>query len=190
MANESKYAKQIHRLRAGPRPPSSIWPRTVYKTDGTSQRHYFPFLDLPRELRDLIYEYALVAKDGIHIHAVRVAAPSLERFHRWLPISRTLVQHRTVHNYFQRLRRFPRGPRHAPSQVIYSPRKLTYESDFAQDLNVQIFSVSRQIYEEASRIFYGGNTFDFGSQSNDKELSLVTCYLFLTDRPALALAHL
>ncbi|KAF2817376.1 uncharacterized protein BDZ99DRAFT_513616 [Mytilinidion resinicola] len=170
MANESKYTRQLSRLRRGPRQPSSIWPRTVHKTDGMLQRQYFPLLDLPRELRDLIYEYALVAKDGIHIRAV----PPVPNGR--LPICRSPTKRRSIlYNGYSKYHEC----HFDVTYEFYAPKGPHDVCDLS------IFLVNKQVYAEASKIFYSQNIFDFCPEM-DEDRSFSTCHLFLMDRPTSA----
>lgn len=192
MANESKYARQLSRISSGSSKLARIWPRTVWKADGSrvvyetdgsttkyrvdGSREYFRFLDLPRELRDIIYEFALVAQDNIQIRAVGVSRrPAAEDYD--LPTCQRLFRSRLVHRL------------HSTFGVTY---ELNPQDGQQEGLNLQTFQLSKQVHREASKIFYGSNTFEFCPHGDlkENEFSNLVGYLFLSDRPPLALANI
>ena len=183
------------------------------------------FLDLPREIRDRIYEH-LVVQGTIpissseqflhtsygqlrHVHADRRSSFGLCCCNdcareRGNAIIRSNMKRTTRHtstesyNYLQN----SKGTRIKKLQQSYGQPK-TETSGFATGFrdklikldgrNLDIFLASRQIYHEASAVFYSCNQFDFACWEDGYwcySQSLVNALGFLLDRPKHALAHL
>lgn len=147
-------------------------------------------LKLPREIRDLIYEFALV-RDVILIE--RGAATISEgtashspEFYRRLTKSHPLTRSRT-HRRMWLIPRFDLGltsytcdPEDPPSHVQMT-YQLTDQCDGQpQDrINICLLQTCQQVYHEARKVFYGKNRFRFPTAE-----CIPTAFAFLCDRPA------
>lgn len=133
----------------------------------------FELAKVPRELRDKIYEAALVR----YVIVVTTTEPNRENDSRstWQDtrdplIARPGVDGAGVHD----------------ENVTYSYKLQASQND-APILN--LFHTSRQIYTECWPIFYKHNMFDF-SNSKTTFTAASMCLAFLNDRPQPALQHI
>ncbi|KAL1623573.1 hypothetical protein SLS56_008277 [Neofusicoccum ribis] len=140
----------------------------------------FSLLDLPRELRDVIYEQMLV-RDRIAIkpgypwgdkakgNPGRFDLRARERQRTMYALTRTdSLKFRSYEERKEGSRSYKTWP------------------------NLNIFLTNRQVYDESSSIYYEKNTFAFVGtyiQANEV-LSVSACHAFLQDRPHLALQRL
>ncbi|KAL1386601.1 hypothetical protein HDK64DRAFT_190954, partial [Phyllosticta capitalensis] len=125
-------------------------------------------LQLPRELRDRIYEYALIV-GVVPIEPVRCnnREDPQRRHCMQMPLR---YSSRPVHQ--RTIRRDP------GTQAM-----LTYElARFSQQAPITVFQTCRQIYQESSEIFYSKNQFFFDCR--DDGLSIPMAVSFFRDRPA------
>ncbi|KAK8207060.1 hypothetical protein IWZ01DRAFT_574889 [Phyllosticta capitalensis] len=126
------------------------------------------FFQLPQELRDRIYEYALIV-GVVQIEPVRCDDRQHTQRRHFLQ-SPLRCSSRPVHQ--RTIRRDP-GMR----------AMLTYElARFSQQAPIAIFQTCRQIYQESSEIFYSKNQFFF--ECRDDGLSIPMAISFFRDRPA------
>jgi len=155
------------------------------------------FLQLPREIRDLIYAHALV-RDVIPIEcAVTRPSPSRPRvqgaadrvdYTNDLYLLRASWKHRRVWSIPSSdiLWHFFDGDPNPPTSVY-----MTYQigdgtgENAMISLDVGLFQTCKQVYAEASKVFYGNNVFSFTS-----DFRILTAFAFLCDRPAASLLHI
>ena len=150
-------------------------------------------LELPRELRDLIYEFVLVC-DVIPIQRAASALDNIPEetrkrcpeFYRQVeltyPLRRARAHRRTwaIPRFDIRAYSSRYDPRDLPSDV-----QMTYQLEDDCDepsthkFELRLLQTCRQIYHEASEVFYGKNLFSF----TDTE-AIPTAFAFLCDRPA------
>lgn len=140
----------------------------------------FRLLDLPRELRDMIYEH-MVVRGTVYIIPGQCWKPEQKKQNghpRCRPQLHTRQVHRTT---FLRT--------YNTSHGYYS-----YDDPHHTDVdrvNVSVFLANRQVYLEASAIYYKKNIFYFANQSPDEDvLSVPACYAFLADRTPHAMRSL
>lgn len=160
------------------------------------------FLLLPAELRSLILEHLLV-QDLISIEcAVASARPPTngaseysfeEEISKVYPLKVLCINRRLWSvpafdlGYTTDSRALPSrtGLRsHGDAAIIHMTYQLAHHpSDTPQDrLGLNILRVSKQMYNEASEIFWGCNIFSFTS-----DFRIATAFAFLCDRPAASL---
>ncbi|KAL0264920.1 hypothetical protein SLS55_000874 [Diplodia seriata] len=131
----------------------------------------FRLLDLPRELRDMIYERMFI-RNPVFITQGECWGPGQKKRNnrsRWSP---------QLHSRQIRRTTFLNPPARYWS---YDDPHLT---DVEPSGNVNVFLSNRQIYQEASAVYYKNN-FCFMD-----EFSVPACYTFLMDRTPHALKHL
>lgn len=129
------------------------------------------FLNLARELRDMIYELLIVYKDpedtAITLCEVSELRSARRQRHTFLAFD-------------------------CPYEI--QQQAMSYEaqvdSDILQRPSLSILKVNRQIYHEAATTFYSKNHFSFRSFVRWKDLSILTFRAFLTDRSHYALANI
>ncbi|KAF2827575.1 hypothetical protein CC86DRAFT_276114, partial [Ophiobolus disseminans] len=156
------------------------------------------FLQLPRELRDLIYENVLV-KDIIPIEcAVTRQSPSLpyRRGSGNPPLNWTdevyLLRASWVHRRVWSVPAFDIdlglfNDNHSLPDSVYMTYQIEKETG-NQEMNcvgINLFQVCKQIYEEASKMFYSRNVFSFTS-----DFRIPCAFAFLCDRPAASLRNI
>jgi hypothetical protein len=141
-------------------------------------------LELPREIRDLIYGYVVVC-DVIAIESAAVlldatASRSAVELDKTYPLRR-LRAHRRVWYV----------PRFDIASAAYDSRdgltniQMTYQlaipadTPSSQKIEIRLLQTCRQIYHEARKVFYGQNLFGFTAN-----FSVPTAFAFLCDRPA------
>lgn len=130
------------------------------------------FLDLARELRDMIYELLLVYKDPKDT-AIMLCEVSRLRFAR--------RQRDTFVAY--------EGPDDIQQQLMSYEAQI--DSDLLQRSSLSILKVNRQIYHEAAATFYSKNHFSFQSFPRWEGLSSILTFLtFWTDRSDYVLANI
>jgi hypothetical protein len=109
----------------------------------------FPFLELPGEIRNMIFKFALMDAE----HSVRFKAGTSKHD------GRTLVRQ------WKRARPGPADLDDIPGQTKGSLMKtgIFYRpySGYRKSFDVHIFQICRQIGDEAASIFYGSNMFTF-----------------------------
>lgn len=139
----------------------------------------FRLLDLPRELRDMIYEH-MVVRGTVFIMLADCWKPGQKK-RNGHPLSwqcDTRPVHRTA--YMRTLN----------SDGGYYTYEGPEYTDF-DHVNVSIFRANRQLYLEASAIYYKKNTFYFSNTSSCMHIvSVPACYAFLVDRTPHALRNL
>jgi hypothetical protein len=150
----------------------------------------FPFfLRLPREIRDLVIEHILV-RDTIPIECA-IAKPSSTRVPRIFDELNNIYPLRSPHAH-RRLWSMPMfdmnldytdSNRDKP-MVIYMTYQIAHQngSSSSHRLNLSLLQVSKQVYAEASKIFYRNNIFSFTG-----DYRIPTAFAFLCDRPATSL---
>lgn len=165
------------------------------------QEHESPptsrLLHLPREIRDLIFEYVLV-KVAIPIEcAITKASSTRTRGIDGWDLPKDIKEvfplmvpwaHRRVWSVpaFDIAMGYSDNDRHSPSAV-----QMTYQiqreigGKKAEGAHISLFQVCRQTYAEANEIFYGKNTFSFTS-----DFRIPTAFAFLCDRPPHSLRHI
>ncbi|KAF2144434.1 uncharacterized protein K452DRAFT_316431 [Aplosporella prunicola CBS 121167] len=113
------------------------------------KRKIFPFLKLPRELKDMIYEHVLRDSEGINL------------------VNKTKQYRRTVqrvHNfdeYRKLLQRKQRLQKHRHCCGSRRLHQLPSETEGVKPLALQLLVTCRQIHDEALPILYGSNAFTF-----------------------------
>jgi hypothetical protein len=151
------------------------------------------FLELPREIRDLIYEHVLV-RDVIPIECAITTVPA-NMIHGQK--SRT-VSDELINTYPLKTPRIRRRIWSVPTFDFFLSSHLnrglpenismTYQianiSGVTTDSGtwLQLLQACKQIYEEASKVFYGSNVFSFTA-----DFRIPTAFSFLCDRPAASL---
>ncbi|RMZ70512.1 zinc ion binding [Pyrenophora seminiperda CCB06] len=150
-------------------------------------------LELPRELRDMIYEFVLV-RDVIPIQRAAAALgyiPEESRnrcpeFYRQVtltyPLRKTCAHRRTwaIPRFDLRVSSSRYDPRDLPTDVQMTYQlEDDYDVPWAYKFDLRLLQTSRQIYEEAREVFYSKNLFSF----TDTE-AIPTAFAFLCDRPA------
>jgi hypothetical protein len=155
----------------------------------TKAQKPFPLLQLPRELRDRIYEYALV--DGQDL-AISIGS-TRKRYDLW----------RNEEPPFQKkYSDFISDPIHRTSfACTLERRNFTYVNgnglacfemkvsawdEIRSEPELSLFHTNRQCYQEASDIFYSKNLFSFDVGLD----SLACCLAFLKDRPTRAMRQI
>jgi len=152
-----------------------------------SQVDYFPLMKLPRELRDKIYEAALV-RDVVRIEAMECQSPAMQPPRFSPTYLRRAVRNRSV-------------LQHIESE--YNTRAVTYQAyhrriddegyvhidNLPHDFpNLALFFVNPQLYQECCSTFYSKNVFSFEPSSDlDSFGPAQACLWFLKDRPPVAL---
>ena len=114
--------------------PSSLH---LFSGNGNSLLKQFPLMDLPREIRDLIYEACLAFDGAIFVKDKREEPRTMQTCRSYS------FEHR------QREEGFDRGMVSVESSATAQGRKLFY--------------VSKQIHDEAVPVFYRKNTFELTS---------------------------
>ncbi|USP73086.1 uncharacterized protein yc1106_00360 [Curvularia clavata] len=147
-------------------------------------------LVIPREIRDLIYEYVLV-RDVILIERAAATVPEsaiirspefYKRFAQSYPLTRKRVHRRVwlIPRFDLGLPCYKDDPELPPSAV-----QMTYQLNSQCDLShqdrieINVLQTCQQIYHEAREIFYNKNVFRFKAAE-----SIATTFAFLCDRPA------
>jgi len=146
------------------------------------------FLDLPREIRDCIYELILV-RDTIPIECAitntRFPQGSGEPEYCAVPPLRAPRAHRRLWQIpaFDMDLEYPSNDHTAP-KTIHMTYQISKEPTLASlgGLNLCLLQVSKQVYTEGSKIFYGNNIFSF-----TQDFRIPTAFSFLCDRPAASL---
>ncbi|XP_014551263.1 hypothetical protein COCVIDRAFT_42393 [Bipolaris victoriae FI3] len=150
-------------------------------------------LQVPREIRDLIYEYVLV-RDIILIERAAATVPEITakqcpEFYRQLRQSYPLTHIRS-HRRVWAIPRFDIGlpsfkddPELPPSHVQMT-YQITRQSSlpFGEQIGIHLLQTCQQIYHEARDIFYAKNVFGFKTVEG-----IPTAFAFLCDRPAKSL---
>jgi hypothetical protein len=143
-------------------------------------------LQLPREIRDLIYEYMLVRDaipiDGAITKPISTNVPdNFEELYSCCQLRAPRVH--------RRLWPMPAFDIHLEDSPSFKNRSftvyMTYQ--FSKSIsttsepspNLHILQTNKQIYTEASKIFYGCNVFSFTG-----DFRIPTAFAFLCDRPA------
>lgn len=131
------------------------------------------FLNLPRELRDSIYQASLVSLDNVDISEVNIDMR---------PLNPDLKL---------KLRGTWRGEIVDPEEEnILDPVAMTYQMSFTsrvENLSLNLFLVNRQIYSESRQVFYEQNRFRF---SDYYLTGIPACLAFLFDRPQGSLRYI
>jgi hypothetical protein len=146
-------------------------------------------LQLPREIRDLIYEHMLVrdaiAIDGAITKPTSSSVPdNFEELRSCYPLRAPRVH--------RRLWPMPAFDMNLEAPNSYKNRSftvyMTYQFDkqkpstFETGPNLNMLQTNKQIYTEASKTFYGSNVFSFTG-----DFRIPTAFAFLCDRPATSL---
>jgi hypothetical protein len=144
------------------------------------------FLQLPREIRDLIYEHMLV-RDIIPIECAMTRTSTSDLPNAFNYISSAYPLHAArIHRRIWPIPAFdisidPSDRPRDRSPTIY----LTYQlakADLGSSINLNILQANHQVYTEATKVFYGSNIFSFTS-----DFRIPTAFAFLCDRPAASL---
>ena len=155
----------------------------------TKTQKIFPLLQLPRELRDRIYEYALVDCQDL---AISIGS-TRKRYNVW---------ENEEPPFQKRYSDFISDPVHRTSFACpVERRNFTYVNgtglacfemkgfawdEIRREPELSLFHTNRQVYQEASEIFYSKNLFSFEVGVD----SLACCLAFLKDRPTRALQQI
>ena len=149
---------------------------------------HFRFLQLPREIRDLIYEFALV-RGTISIHCAVTKAPKSR-----LAVGGEVGFCEALYQDYRLLHPLTyRGTWSVPLDGFAVPETdfqldsnkvhMTYQLDSSMSrgerVHLHILQACRQIYSEAIEILYGKNIFSFS-----EDFCIPTAVAFLRDRPA------
>lgn len=136
---------------------------------------YFPFLDLPRELRDMIYAVMLVRGD-VKCIARKVTTDST------LSVKSSKIPVKQRGTFIASLHR-------NEGTIEY---KMSYKIRTRSDLSdyISIFLINNQVYHEATRIFYLRNKFCFPGVLHYRRLPPSVCCAFLQDRTSYTLGYI
>jgi hypothetical protein len=142
------------------------------------------FLHLPREIRDLIYSHMLV-RDFIPISCAMTKTSSSDAFDD-LSTSYPLFNPR-LHRRFWPIPAFDMDLDSSNNNARHRDRSvyMTYQLDKTSlntGLNLGVLQTSHQVYNEASKVFYGCNVFSFTA-----DFRIPTAFAFLCDRPGKSL---
>lgn len=148
-------------------------------------------LELPREIRDLIYDYVLV-RDVIPVQCAavlsEVAASRSPGICRQLDKNYPLRRIRATRRIWY-IPRFDIGLTSAANDSGELRNiQMTYQLGMPSDMlsshriEIRLLQTCRQIYHEARKSFYGKNLFSFTA-----DFSVPTAFAFLCDRPATSL---
>jgi len=133
---------------------STAWPEHVFKPDSSLKRCFFPFLELPQKLRDLIYTFALV-RDTICIIANQESF--LGCGHNTIT-SYSVKYERTLRNLVCSRSTWVTSFDHRDARLPFSYEYLPHAD--CNLSNLRLFYTKRQIYRESLSIFYSSNLFD------------------------------
>lgn len=164
--------------------------------------HHFRVLGLPREIRDVIWEQALVRRSKIYIAFTSLSqfpavGPVVKR-RAWLRYKRRYGPEQIVGSYFRW---------DVPPLAVRSgkhgregDRHHNDHNDADDDLeNLNLLYVNNQVCREAMEVYYSRNTFSFGEDYAARqahhiymsgELGPLAAYAFLRDRTPLALSQI
>lgn len=165
---------------------------------GDERSQSFRLLQLPREIRDLIYEHALV-RDTIPIDCAAVEGPgyrkhtgfpcsSSPQLHETYPLVRPVVHRRTWFLPVHDLKVDIQGgtwmePKRVQMTYQLAPSCTRPKDTCHQDkAALQLLLVCRRVCDEARPLFYKDNVFSFISN-----FPISTALAFLQDRPAAVL---
>jgi hypothetical protein len=143
----------------------------------------FRLLQLPREIRDLIYEHVLI-RDAIPIECA-ITKPSSGLTSQ---VFEELSEHYSLRAPRQHRRIWPMPAYDLDSDFDATPIYLTYQlaKQMSQtpstEVNLDLLRVCKQINAEAYKIFYSGNIFSFTG-----DYRIPTAFAFLCDRPPASL---
>ncbi|CAO2656426.1 Nn.00g052290.m01.CDS01 [Neocucurbitaria sp. VM-36] len=154
-------------------------------------------LQLPREIRNLIYEHVLV-RDVIPVESAvvnlprsrfsRSRAPSFcEGLHEMYPSRRPHV-HRRIWSVpaFDIDVAFTDNSRNDPKVVHMTYQLADSHASYKRcGVEIRLLQVCKQVYYEATDIFYSKNTFSFMA-----DYRIATIFAFLCERPAASLLHI
>ncbi|KAF4302391.1 hypothetical protein GTA08_BOTSDO10404 [Botryosphaeria dothidea] len=139
----------------------------------------FPLLNLPRELRDIVYGYMMIRKRitvTVGYCWADKAKGNKKRFDLRVRERRRTAYQRTL----------AAGEQYASYEEMKYGRRKAWNYP-----NLNIFLTNRQIYDEASAVYYGKNTFEFPAAGRtNKVLSVQACHAFLQDRPPRSLGRI
>jgi hypothetical protein len=144
------------------------------------------FLQLPREIRDLIYSYMLV-REAIPIESAMTKTLTSGLPDAFNDISSTYpLQAPRIHRRIWPIPAFdmaldPSNRSRDRSPTIYMTYQLS-QADLDPRINLNILQANHQVYDEASKVFYGSTIFSFTS-----DFRIPTAFAFLCDRPARSL---
>ncbi|XPS68699.1 Tryprostatin B 6-hydroxylase [Ascochyta lentis] len=158
-------------------------------------------LQLPREIRDLIYEYALI-RDTVPIDCAVVEGPGYRKhtgfpcpyspqLHKAYPLKSPRVHRSTWLLPIYDLKVDIQGgtwmePKRAQMTYQLAPPCTRPKDTYYPDkIALQLLLVCRKVYSEARTLFYKKNIFSFTGK-----FPISTALRFLQDRPATALAVL
>ncbi len=157
-------------------------------------------LQLPRELRNLIYEYLLTYDDiipiGYAVTGVQPYSSSTATEAQCLEYLAKVITHCPPRSARRRRRTWTisakdLGLSHYGKwnfMTNFDTIQLTYQLAVSdkiysrQNINLALMMVCQQLYAEASEFFYGKNTFSFTGRHN-----ILTAFSFLSERSATAL---
>lgn len=152
------------------------------------QEPFTRFLDLPREIRDCIYELILV-RDTIPIECAitNTRFPQGSEEPEYCAVSPLRAP-----RAYRRLWQIPafdmdlENPNndHTAPKTVRMTYQISKEPELASlgGFSLCLLQVSKQVYAEASKIFYSNNIFSF-----TQDFRVPTAFAFLCDRPAASL---
>jgi hypothetical protein len=147
-------------------------------------------LQLPREIRDLIYEHALV-REVVPIECAVVPIPGAtgscnlgcyEDVIESLPLRRLRIRRRIWSiPTFDIDVSFSEGDAGESQKAVHMTYQLAipHEKSPGHSIEIRLLQTCKQIYYEARKCFYGRNTFSFTA-----DFRIPTAFAFLCDRPA------
>lgn len=148
-------------------------------------------LQLPRELRDIIYDYALV-RNIISIQSAAISVPDAAHsrsphFCRLLkktfPFNNPLKHRRvwSIPSFDIDITFGPQDMFNVPKYVSMTYQLQVYDST-DRKIDIALLHTNKQIFREASEVFYGRNTFSFTG-----DFPLPAAFAFLCDRSPVSL---
>ena len=169
--------------------------------DRSVERHCSPLLELPRELRSLIWEHAVV-RETIPIECAVVKGPGYRRhtgypcsyspqLHDAYPLTRKVIHRTTWPLPIYDLKVDIQGGTWMEPKQAWMTYQLAQASSRPinatkrDKITIQLLQVCRAIHSEARPLFYNKNVFSFTGA-----FPISTALIFLQDRPVEGLSRL